>query len=41
MASRRHTIGFVTLESINSYTSQLWLGANDGAKAVRHQHCHL
>jgi len=34
MASRRHTIGFVTLESINSYTSQLWLGANDGAKAL-------
>jgi len=34
MASRRYTIGFVTLESINAYTSQLWLGANDCAKAL-------
>lgn len=30
-ASRSYTIGFVTLESNSSYTTQLWLGANDCA----------
>ncbi|MFN8494330.1 MAG: ATP-binding protein [Caldilineaceae bacterium] len=31
MASDRYRIGFVTLESLNAYTSELWLGANDCA----------
>ncbi len=32
MAAQRPTIGFITLESITSYTTQLWLGANDCAE---------
>ena len=31
MTLRRRTIGLVTLESTHSYTTQLWLGANDCA----------
>ena len=29
MASARYRIGFVTLESLNTYSIQLWLGVND------------
>ena len=31
MALPRHTFGFITLESVSPYTTQLWLGANDCA----------
>ncbi|MFN8442644.1 MAG: substrate-binding domain-containing protein [Caldilineaceae bacterium] len=31
MSASRYRIGFITLEAINSYTTQLWLGVNDCA----------